>query len=150
MDNRYLVITLLAAAVALGGCDGKPKQQEQKLPGLNMKVQVDATHSVTMGVKLPGNMPPYAQVYAGADVKSVVDLSSAGFGYVITYEAPAQPEEVLDFYRKNAAAAGLQTQDDSRVQNAFNFAAHKDGTTERMSVTLAAKDGGTFVQLRYS
>jgi hypothetical protein len=112
-----------------------------------MKFQLDKTHSATIGADLPDHMPAYAKVYPGADVQGVVDLTSAGMGWVVNYTVPARPKDVLDFYKKNSAAEGLETKNDSVIGQAFDFSARKNDAY--VSVMIDGKDGGTFVQLKY-
>ncbi len=137
---------LLASVVALGGCDNKSDKQKQA-PGFKMKVALDENHSATLGVNLPEKMPPYARVFPGANVMSVVDMTAAQMGWMVAYEVPAQPKEVLAFHKKNATDAGLKMTNETTIQGSLNYTAKKGDAS--LSVTIMAKDGGTFVQETY-
>ena len=150
MGKRYIGITcLMATAVVLGACDNKSNQPKQKT-GIQLNIQMDKTHSATIGAALPDHIPPYAEVYPGADVMAVVDLTAADMGMMITYSTPAQPTEVLAFYKKNAAASNMETTSDSAIQGTLLYAARKkDGSHAQVSLSIGSKDGGSVVQVTY-
>ena len=115
MAKRHIVSNILlgvafGAAVTLGGCDNNKNKSGEGGAAPKLNIQLDATHSATIGPSLPGNIPDYAKVYPGANVMGVVTMTAmpnAPWTATIQYTAAAKPEVVLAFYKQNAAGSVL-------------------------------------------
>jgi hypothetical protein len=148
-------ILALAGAAALSGCDNhkdKSKDGGTSATSWGMKIQLDKDHAAMMGATLPANLPAYAMVYPGADVKGVVtmtEMPQAPWTGVIHYETAAKPDEVLAFYKKNAADAGLNEATEAQIGKMQHFTAKK-ASGALLSVNIAPHDNGsTFVEEQY-
>lgn len=160
MAKRRIISNILlgvafGAAVTLGGCDNHKNKSNEGQPGvagLKLNIPLDATHSATMGAALPDNMPDYAKVYPGAQVLGVVsmtDMPTAPWTATVQYTTAAKPEAVLAFYKQNAAAAGLNKATNTQIGKMLSYTAKKEGGTEYVTINIAPKDAGTFVQEFY-
>ncbi len=100
---------------------------------------------------VPQGPPAYAQVFPGAAVSSrVTGTNGGGVGGMVAYTTKASPEEVLDFYRKAAKAAGLAATADTLDGQLHTFVAGAPGGGEAMSVSIVPNPGGgSLVQLIY-
>ncbi|MDE2182756.1 MAG: hypothetical protein KGJ78_07015 [Alphaproteobacteria bacterium] len=152
--NIFTTIAILAGiTLALGGCDDKHKSETRTEDGHatitfgNTKVQVADDHA--SGVTLPANMPAYAAVYPGADVRAVVTTNDASMTAMITYATTAKPGDVLAFHKKNAAAAGLDMSQDVQLGGVWHFAAQKKSGDANLTVTIVAENGRYSVQETY-
>ena len=102
----------------------------------------------TIGIKAPDNLPPYAQVYPGAEVKSAVTGIGGGPGSgMLALGTADSADQVLAFYKKGAAAAGLKTETDSTMGQLRSFVA-RDGE-RTLNLTLAPQGAQTFAQITY-
>jgi hypothetical protein len=146
-------LALVAAlGLALGGCDDKPNKQQTKNGQATLRVgntEVRVADDHAPDVALPSNLPPYAAVYPGGRVRAVVTTSEADIDAMITYTTTAKPQDVLAFYKRNTASAGLETSQDLEVGGIWNFAAQKKDGEANLSVIIMAENGRYTVQETY-
>ncbi len=144
---------VVAFGLVLGGC-GKKSDQNKQGDGQatvnigNVNVTAKDEHS-TATIPLPQNMPSYAAVYPGADVKAVVTVNQADMGTMISYTTNASPEDVIAFYKKNAEAASLEGAQEVRVAGVWNFGAKGKNSAANITVTMVAENGRLSVQEAY-
>jgi hypothetical protein len=156
MRGKYFsgVVMVLAAGLALGGCDNKHKSDSAKEENGHAKIvvgntKIEAADEHGGPVALPESMPPYAAVYPGADVRAVVTTNQESMTAMITYVTTAKPEDVLAFHKKNAQEAGLTDTQDVQVGGLWHFAAEDKAKKINLTVTIVAEDGKYSVQETY-
>ncbi|HZZ34602.1 MAG TPA: hypothetical protein VFE03_02670 [Caulobacteraceae bacterium] len=136
------LIVALAAVALIGGCVKTGKNGEQEVNVLGAKVET--------GTSLPADAPPYVKAYPGAG--EIVKMKIAGMS-AVAFEAPASVDEVIAYYRTQAAADGLPELPEQKPPSG---AANQKGVTfgdpggERMLMVLARPGKqGTMVSLTY-
>ena len=119
------LIVALAAVALLGGC-----------------IKMDKTP--------PKDLPAYVQVYPGAG--QVMSLNVAGMS-ALAFQAPAKPDDVISFYRNQAAANGLPESAAPASANAATGqqqATFGDPASDRLLVVVVRPQGdGSMVSLTY-
>ena len=151
MDARRIAALAAVMALMLGSCDNKPKAHQDTgnhavVLG-NTKVEVKGEGSSDR-VELPSNMPAYAAIYPGADVRSYVSTSNGGpFTAMITYRTKGPPADVIAFYKKQAAAAGLTTSQETNLGTLWTFGAQRGQS--QLTVAMVAENGEYSVQETY-
>jgi hypothetical protein len=155
MNKRFLcgAALVLAFGVVLGGCDNKSNKnrddQGQASVNIgNVNVRVKGENSFA-NIPLPQNMPSYAAVYPGADVKAVVTVNEAELSTMISYTTNAKPDDVLAFYKKNAEAASLEGINELRMAGIWSFSAKGKDSAANLTVTMVTENGRLSVQEAY-
>ena len=90
-----------AAALALTGCSDSGRNPESN----RAKAAVDGS------TEPPANLPAYLKPYPGARILKSMSNRRGG---LLVMEADAPAEKVMEFYRAEAAQAGLRSRLDSR------------------------------------
>lgn len=97
------------------------------------------------GQQPPSHLPAYLKAFPGATIKSTIDTGKSGG--MMTLETSAAPDAVVDFYKAEAKAAGLEIQMDMNNEgnHAVLFAEPKGSTGKRNFNISASKnpDGKT-------
>lgn len=139
----------LALGLVLGGCGKKSEKEGQTTVKVgNVEARVKDENS-TASIPLPQNMPAYAAVYPGADVKAVVTVNQAETGTMISYTTSAKPDDIIAFYKKNAEAASLESVNEIRMQGAWQFSAQSKDAKSIITVTISTENGMQAVQEVY-
>ena len=152
MDKRFLfgVSIVMALGLVLGACGKKPEKQGQTTVKIgNMEVSAKSRQSGET-VSLPPNMPSYAAIYPGGDVKAVVTISQPATGTMISYTTNASTEDVIAFYKKNAEAASLENINEMNMSVAWQFSAQKPNSQHAITVMVRTEEGARSVQEVYN
>ena len=152
MNKRFLcgVSIVMALGLVLGACGKKSEKQGQTTVKIgNVEVTAKSQQSGEP-VSLPANMPSYAAIYPGGDVKAVVTMSQPAPGTMVSYTTNAGTEDVIAFYKKNAEAASLQNINEIRMSVAWQFSAQKPNAEHAITVTITTERGVTAVQEVYN
>lgn len=97
--------------------------------------------------------PTWAALYPGAEVTTppVTGGDGATAGGLVAFTTPASPEQVIDFYRKRAEAAGLVSASAMSQGEARAYAASDaKGSGADLQVVASPVDDVTSVQLSWS
>src|ERR1700687_1201988 len=95
------LLTLGLFAVSACARSADHREPQAAPGGQGVEVPIGAGRAATLGMALPSDLPVYAQVYPGADVKAVVVTAGGPMGSMISYVTSAKPELVLAFHKKN-------------------------------------------------
>jgi hypothetical protein len=139
------VLVIAASVLALAACG----RAQVKHDGSAVFHGRDGS-TVTVGHGAPKNLPGYLKAYPGATIKSSLD--SGANGGVLVMETSAGPEAVIDFYKREAAAAGLQVQMDSNNPGAPHVVMFSDPDGKRnFNVSATPQPSGkTDIGLTYN
>jgi hypothetical protein len=154
MNKRILcgVSAFMALGLVLGACGKKSENKDKGQATVkigNVEITAKSQQSGET-VSLPSNMPSYAAIYPGGDVKAVVTMSQPATGTMISYTTNAGAEDVIAFYKKNAEAASLQNINEIRMSVAWQFSAQKANSEHAITVTVRTEEGATSVQEVYN
>jgi hypothetical protein len=151
MNKRILCCVALVAATGLmlGGCGKKSDKGQTTVRIGNVEISGKAQQSGET-ISLPSNMPSYAAIYPGGNVKAVVTMGQPVTGTMISYTTNASPEDVLAFYKKNAEAASLVNINEIRMSVAWQFSAQKPDSEHAITVTISQEEGAQSVQQVYN
>ena len=150
MRTFSCIAAAVSLALALGGCDdkGKPSKPPAGQATLVLgKTRIQVAEDRGASIALPSDMPGYAAVYPGAEVRAVVTLHDEAMAAMITYVTTAKPADIIAFHKKNAAAAGLEPSQDMQADGIWHFAAQKKGS--HLTVTVVAENEAFSVQETY-
>jgi hypothetical protein len=103
------------------------------------------------GQSAPAHMPSYIKVFPGAVIKSTVDTGKTGG--MMMMETTAAADAVTNFYKQEAAAAGLQVQMDLNNEGSHSvlFAEPREKGKRNFNVSAAKQsDGKTQVVLTFN
>lgn len=161
---RRLAASAAFLTLSLAGCDRAAQPAESVAetaaapapePSVAPPAPAPATTPVAAGdgtAAAPG-APSFALLYPGAtaDTPAVIASGEAGEGGMVTFRTDASPDEVIAYYREQAAQAGLRpvmgmNQGDARAYGAAD--GEPDGA--KLQVVAAPSDGTTSVQLSWS
>jgi hypothetical protein len=145
MKKIVVCIMSVALAVSLAGC-GKPKNDAKEGP--NIQVQVPGT-SVTVGPKLPANLPPYVEIYPGAEVTAVIaGIDERKVAGMITLKTKAPMAEVVDFYKKSLVKSGLKAKGEFATAEVQTLSAENGENGYSITITKS-DDNETTVMIAY-
>jgi hypothetical protein len=141
--RRVLVIGVCVLALAACG------RTQVKSDGTAVIHGKDGS-TVTVGHNAPTNLPPYLKLYPGGAVKSTLD--SGAKGGIVVVETSDAPERVIDFYKKEAAAAGLQVELENTSGDSHVVMFNEAGGGKKNFTASATKqpDGKTNIGLTYN
>lgn len=151
-------IAFVVSTMALGACGSGNVQQTIEDPESGEKVSV-STNLAGAGIALPDNLPAFAAAYPGAKVGTVVSKPGASSEGLISLTVKAQPQAVIDHYRKQGEAAGLKVVTEMATGEARMLAMGKEGSggsegaSPAMQITTSpsGEDGGSIqVTVTYS
>ena len=98
---------------------------------------------VTVGSDVTGelDLPDGYALYPGAEVESSTTFNgSQGSGVMITFAADAPPQELVEYYRKQATSAGVEIDTDARTGEERMIAGEGPGG---LSFSLQTSPGGS-------
>jgi hypothetical protein len=117
----------------------------------NFKDSTNGTQ-VTMGTgsAATAKLPNYAPLYPGATVETSVNSSGSNEGGMVLFKTNASSQNVIDFYKKSAGAAGMSDVFNMSTGDSMSFSAHDVKTKHGFSVVATKAEGGTTVQVTWS
>lgn len=102
-------------------------------------------------VKVPKNLPAFAEIYPGLRIESVITGEGVGVGEsggVLTGFSADAPEKVASFYRDLIKRRGMRTVIDQAGNGTIVLNA-ADAKEASLYLTIVPKDGGSTVGLTY-
>ena len=121
---------------------------ESNEDGLNATVKTpEGTVAMQSGENVAADLPDGFTIYPGAKVVSATNIAGAGHsGSMVMLESTDGAEDVAQFYRKQAEAAGVAIEMDMSINNG-KMLGGKGPDDLAFSLTSTAKDGVTQAQL---
>lgn len=117
----------------------------------NLTVETaDGEVSMRSGSDVPVDLPAGFSLIGGATVISNTVFSQAGGkGALVTFTTEKSPQEIADFYRAEAEAAGIEVQIETSVNGGKMLGGENeaDGTTFSITAYPSNEDGVTTGQL---
>lgn len=158
---RLVIAATVIAALALAACGKKPEADK---PSVTVNANgytvngADGSATITTGSgaasAAAGKLPDFAPIYPGGKVESTIaGIDSEGGeaqGGSVIYATTASPQQIIDFYKKKAEAAGLKPQMSADMGQALMFAATDSDTKRGLQVIAGAKDGGSHVTVTWA
>lgn len=151
--KRMLWAAAFSAAIVMTGC-GEKVEDKAATPvdatpaGGMSEADAAAGPSTTpppAGTPAPAaaGAPEYAVIYPGGEPKSEATpgMSPAGPGGILSFSTDATPDQVVDFYRQRADAAGLKPINSLNSDGARGYSAG-DGGNKLLNVVATPVDGG--------
>lgn len=150
-------------ALALGACgssedsgefttaEGEPGEYtiDRETGEARMTVETeDGTATLRSGKDVPLDLPEGFEMFPGATVtsNSVVDQGQRS-GSMILYETEAEPQEVVDHFRDQAKALGIDIQMDATMGDSLMIAGEKPGDGLAFQASATRNDQLTTGQL---
>lgn len=139
------VLVIAASVLALAACG----RAQVKHDGTAVIKGHDGAVT-TVSRNAPTNLPPYLKLYPGGAVKSSLD--SGAKGGIVVVETSASPDQVVDFYKKEASAAGLQVEIENNSGDAHVVMFNEPSGGKKNFTVSATKqpDGKTNIGLTYN
>ncbi|HQS70160.1 MULTISPECIES: hypothetical protein [unclassified Novosphingobium] len=148
-----LLIPALSIALATSGCGSNTAEQTIENRETGEKVTV-STSVDGGGIALPDNLPAFAAVYPGAKIITVASKPGATAEGLLAYSVKAQPQAVIDHYRKQGATAGMAVVTEMATGEARMLAMGKgEASSPAMQITTSPSgedDGSLQVTVTYS
>ncbi|WP_298290225.1 hypothetical protein [Novosphingobium sp.] len=148
-----LLIPMLSIALATSGCGSNTAEQTIENRETGEKVTV-STSVDGGGIALPDNLPAFAAVYPGAKIITVASKPGATAEGLLAYSVKAQPQAVIDHYRKQGEAAGMAVVTEMATGEARMLAMGKgEASSPAMQITTSPSgedDGSLQVTVTYS
>jgi hypothetical protein len=155
------IIAAIAAAAFVAGCDQHPSKTV-KIKGKDGSVTItsngehatikadDGKTTVEINTNSLGgqNLPAYAPVYPGAQVKGSVAVQSEGGG-TFALETSDAPDKVIAFYKDRAKSAGLSEKLSMSGDGGGTYVASADGDKKALQVVVAKAGTGSQVQVTW-
>ena len=150
MRRASLLAILTVSLLSLAACgrDDAPKVKTSTDSSGTQTVTVTDGKGTQVTVTGPGgsaNMPAFAPLFPGAIVGSTVTTPDKG-GMVV-FKTSAAPQDVIDFYKKSAAGAGMKDNLSMTSGDTISYSASSQSPAHSLSITAAKGDGGTQVQV---
>lgn len=159
--KRSMAAVAVALTAALTGCDAagdgdgeasasavEPRVAEAAAPPASAASAEDRTVAAA-----PTDTPAFAVIYPGGAVQDTPMTADgpAGPGGLVTFTTDAQPDAVVDFYRRRAEAAGLASVTAMTQGEARAYSAAAEATGASLQIVAAPEgEGATSVQLAWS
>jgi hypothetical protein len=154
-------VAIIAAAAAFTGC-GKNESKVYSDGKGSVSVSSSGDHITMTGQNgekveiggaqdVSGKLPPYLPMYPGGEVKSsFFGNGKDGAGGVVMFHTKAAAQDIISFYKKKAAAAGMSDAMDMNSGGTILYAGTNEKTKESMQVAATKSSDGTDVQLTWS
>ena len=164
MRNSAL-ITVAAAALLLSACGSETSGEFTTEEGETGEYLIDsedgeATMTVTSpdgditmrsGADVPVDLAGGFTLIPGAKVVSNTVINQAdGKGSLVTFTSDKSPQEIADFYRKQAESAGIAIQIETSMNDGKMLGGENEATGTTFSITAYPGDDGTSGQLTIS
>lgn len=162
MNTHSMRAAIVTAALAgsLAACGGQSgtfetedgESGEYRIDGATGETSIsveteDGTATVRGGADVPVQLPDGFSIYPGAEVvTNIVFDQGANGGSMVTLQSDDSPQEIADFYRKQAEAAGIEIQINAQINGGAMVGGESaDGMT--FSVNATPDGDGTTAQL---
>lgn len=161
------VLPLALAAILLGGCE-REEARDDAIAGVRpSNYEIDPARgetrasmqtaegltSMRSGENVPVSLPSAFSVYPGAQVINSTQVrrdregsSEAGTGALIIMRSDASPAEMVQFYREQAQAAGVDVELELETEGG-RMIAGKSSDGAEFSFNASRENGGTDAQL---
>ena len=164
MRNSAL-ITAGAAALLLSACGSETSGEFTTEEGESGEYSIDsedgeATMTVTSpdgditmrsGADVPVDLAGGFTLIPGAKVVSNTVINQAdGKGSLVTFTSDKSPQEIADFYRKQAESAGIAIQIETSMNDGKMLGGESETTGTTFSITAYPGEDGTTGQLTIS
>ncbi|MBB5747145.1 hypothetical protein [Brevundimonas variabilis] len=157
--KRKFAVVAMTLALGLSACEGPG----DTTPAANVAEDVAAPAAADppaaearvelapASPAVPG-APDYAALYPGAVIEGVPTVADgvAGPGGLLTFSTEAEPQAVVDFYKRRAEASGLSPVMSMNQGEAIAYGAGSPEGATIQVVASPAEAGGTSVQLSWS
>ena len=156
--------SIIAASFVLAACSSEPSGTAENGEGERMQYSVDeqtgetratittqdGTASMQTGPNVQARLPLGFDVYPGATVVSATNIDSDGEkGSLVMLESGDTPDQVADYYKTKAEAAGLEIKMDMKAGASRSLAGEGPGGAS-FSVNAGEQGSATSVQLMVS
>ena len=161
--SAHLSATLLcAAALSLAACGSETSGEFTTDDGETGEYTIDndsgeASMTVTTpegdvtmrsGASVPVDLPAGFTMIDGANIVSNTVINQNGTkGALVTFNSDKSPDEIFDFYREQAEAAGVTIQIETKMNGGGMIGGENDESGLTLSVTAYPGDEGTIGQL---
>lgn len=157
--RNLAILTMAAAALALAACgaDGSSSSGDQNgeyridqsSGETNMTVETpDGDVTMRTGSDIPLDLPAGFTVVDGAEILGNTIINQADQkGALITFVSDKSPEEIADFYRAQAEAAGIPIQIETEINGGMMLGGESKALATTFSITAYPDEGGTTGQL---
>ncbi len=158
---RYMAFAVLASgALALSACgsetegtftteDGETGEYtiDQDSGEASMTVSTpDGDVTMRSGNEVPIDLPGGFSLISGAEVLSNTVVSQAdSTGSLVTFKSDKAPQEIADFYREEAARAGVEIQIETSINGGRMIGGEHDESGLTFSVTAYPDDDGNTI-----
>ena len=149
--RRAILLTVLSLSVlSLAGCgrDDTPKVKTGTDANGTQTVTVTDGKGTQVTMTGPGgsaNMPTFAPLYPGAIVETTITTPDKGG--MVAFKTSATREDVIAFYKKAAAAAGLKDKMNMSSGDVVSYSASSQKPDHSLNITASKSDDGTQVQV---
>lgn len=153
--------TCLAAALLISACGSETSGEFETESGEQGSYSIDENNGETVarittdegtaemrsGANVPVNLPKGFSIYPGAKVVSNTTITqNNGKGALIAFEVDASPDEIAEYYRKQAEDAGIDISLEMSVNDGKMLAGEgNDGET--FTLNVSKDDAGSTGQL---
>ena len=150
MRRAILWTVLSLSLLGLAGCgrDDTPKVKTGTDANGTQSVTVTdgkGTEVTMTGAGGSANMPAFAPLFPGASVESTITTPQKGG--MVAFKTSASREDVIAFYKKAAAAAGMKDNVDMTSGDVISYSASSQPPSHSLNVTAAKSEDGTQVQV---
>ena len=158
---RISNLTVAVAALALSSCgsetsgtfttdEGETGEYtiDQNNGEASMTIETpDGAVSMRTGADVPVNLPAGFSLFTGAEILSNTIIDQEGeIGALVTFTSVKSPKEIVNFYREEAEAAGIDVQIEADINGGKMLGGEGDnGTT--FSVSAHPTEDNTTAQL---
>lgn len=149
--RRAILFTVLSLSVlSLAGCGRDDAPKVKTGTDANGAQSVTVTDNKGTEVTIAGaggsaNMPAFAPPFPGASVESSVTTPQKGG--MVAFKTSSSPQDVIDFYKKSAADAGMKDNMNMTSGDAINYSASSQTPAHSLTVTASKSEDGTQVQV---
>lgn len=157
-----LLTALLTAGAGLASCDRETDSASAKVESPSARVEAEtpavATPAAPEAAPLPAGeaiegAPAFAVVYPGGVVETtpLTPVAAGGAGGGVIFTSDASPDDIVDFYRRKAEAAGLASVMSLNQGETRGYgAAHAHGGEGLKVVAYPIEPGRTSVQVTWT
>jgi hypothetical protein len=157
--QKIFAMVALGAAVSLAACGKKDEKTvysnggatvTQSSSGDHMTITGANGEKVEFGSGSSAKMPSYLPLYPGANITaSFSGQGKDGSGGVVTFHTGATPADVISFYKKKAAAAGMTEAMNMESGGTTLFTAANEKAKTTLSVSATKGTDGTDAQVTW-
>ena len=150
MRRATLSVLLSLSVLGLAACGRDDAPKVKTATDANGTQTVTVTDGKGTEVTIAGaggnaSMPAFAPLFPGATVETSVTTPEKGG--MVAFKTSSSREDVIDFYKKAAAAAGLKDNLNMSSGEAISYSASSEKPRHSLNVTAAKSEDGTQVQV---